>query len=119
VRLFADEGQPMARLLAQVAASTMASPSYLHQLQAALLPARQAVPNATRTTPPQALIDPLSAREREVLALLASGYSNQQIAYQLVISLNTAKRHVKHLLAKLVATNRTQAVARARDLHLL
>ena len=63
--------------------------------------------------------DPLSPREEEVLSLLAQGFSNQQIADHLVISLNTAKRHVKHLLAKLVATNRTQALARAHELHLL
>ena len=58
-------------------------------------------------------------REQEVLRLLAEGLSNQQIADQLVISLNTAKRHVKHILAKLTVTNRTQAVVRARELHLL
>ena len=50
---------------------------------------------------------------------MAAGFSNQQIADRLVISLNTAKRHVRHLLAKLTVTNRTQAVVRARELHLL
>ena len=64
-------------------------------------------------------LDPLSGREQEVLSLLVAGASNQQIADHLVISLNTAKRHVKNILAKLAATNRTQAVARARELHLL
>jgi len=61
----------------------------------------------------------LSAREMEVLALLAAGASNQEIAAHLVITLNTAKRHVKHILAKLAVTNRVQAATRARELHLL
>jgi LuxR family maltose regulon positive regulatory protein len=50
---------------------------------------------------------------------MVAGFSNRLIADRLVISLNTAKRHVKHILAKLAVTNRTQAVTRARDLHLL
>lgn len=119
VRLFAKEGEPLANLLTQVGAYTTASPRYLRQLQAAMLPIEQALPDTAASAPPQALMNPLSAREHEVLALLAAGASNQQIADQLVISLNTAKRHVKHLLAKLAATNRTQAVACARELHLL
>ena len=54
-----------------------------------------------------------------MLQLVAEGLSNQQIAEHLVLSLHTVKLHVKHLLAKLGATNRTQAVARARAFHLL
>lgn len=119
VRLFADEAEVMARLLAQVSPYTTASSRYLHTLQTAISSTRHAIPEPAQAAPPQSLIDPLSAREREVLSLLAAGSSNQQIADRLVISLNTAKRHVKHILAKLTATNRTQAVTRARDLHLL
>jgi LuxR family transcriptional regulator, maltose regulon positive regulatory protein len=65
------------------------------------------------------LVAPLSARELEVLRLLAAGEPNQAIAEQLVISLETVKRHVSHLLDKLQAANRTQAVSRARELGLL
>jgi len=120
IRLFADEGQPMTHLLAQIAAYTTVSPSYLQRIQNAFLPTHQTLlAPATRTETAQTLLDPLSAREREVLSLLADGSSNQQIADRLVISPNTAKRHVKNILAKLDATNRTQAVARARELHLL
>ncbi len=119
VRLFADEGQPMSHLLAQVAGFTTASTSYIQQIQAAITPAPNTRPDHSRTAQQQALIDPLSARELEVLHLLAAGYSNQQIADQLIISLHTAKLHVKHILARLTVTNRTQAVARARELHLL
>jgi LuxR family maltose regulon positive regulatory protein len=67
----------------------------------------------------QILIDPLSERELEVVHLLAAGASNEEIAERLVIAVGTAKRHVSNILAKLAATNRTQAVARARELGLL
>jgi LuxR family transcriptional regulator, maltose regulon positive regulatory protein len=119
LRLFADEGQPMAHLLAQISPYTTASPAYIQQIQDAIPSTRPALLGPAQPIASQALIDPLSARELEVLALLAVGLSNQQIADRLVISLNTAKRHVKHILARLAVTNRTQAVARARELHLL
>ncbi|WP_085948533.1 helix-turn-helix transcriptional regulator [Candidatus Protofrankia datiscae] len=56
-------------------------------------------------------LDELTAREREVLALIAGGASNQEIAEQLVITVGTVKTHVKHILAKLGAVNRSQAIA--------
>jgi LuxR family maltose regulon positive regulatory protein len=65
------------------------------------------------------LIEPLTEREREVLALIASGQSNQQIANQLYVSLGTVKAHTNHLFAKLGVRGRTEAVARARSLDLL
>jgi LuxR family maltose regulon positive regulatory protein len=119
VRLFSDEGQPMAHLLAQVSIYTKASPGYLQLLQAALPPTPTALPDSRQTAAIELLIEPLSTREQEVLREIAVGFSNQQIADHLVISLHTVKLHVKHILAKLTVTNRTQAVARARALHLL
>jgi LuxR family maltose regulon positive regulatory protein len=65
------------------------------------------------------LAEPLTARELEVLGLLAAGLRNQAVAEELVITLDTVKRHVTHILQKLAAANRTQAVARARELGLL
>ena len=65
------------------------------------------------------LVEPLSARELEVLRLLAEGATNRAIAKQLVVSLDTVKRHVSNLFGKLEVANRTQAVARARELGLL
>jgi LuxR family maltose regulon positive regulatory protein len=118
VRLFADEGQSMAHLLAQVAAYTSASPSYPQRLLAAISPTQDIMPDLPQEKRYQSLLDPLSVREQEVLRLLAAGFSNQQIADQLVISLHTVKLHVKHILSKLTVTNRTQAVTRARELHL-
>ena len=62
---------------------------------------------------------PLSGRELEVLRLLAVASSNQAIARELVVTVDTVKSHVTHLLGKLGAANRTQAVTRAHDLGLL
>lgn len=54
---------------------------------------------------------PLSAREREILQLLADGLSNAEVAAKLYISQETVKSHVRHILAKLEADTRTHAVA--------
>jgi len=51
--------------------------------------------------------------------MLAAGRSNQAIAGELVVTLDTVKKHVGHVLAKLGAANRTEAVARARELSLI
>jgi DNA-binding NarL/FixJ family response regulator len=55
--------------------------------------------------------DMLTGREREILQLLADGMSNADVATQLFISQETVKSHVRHILAKLEADTRTQAVA--------
>ena len=65
------------------------------------------------------LIDPLTSREQEVLRLLATGRANRDIAGELVVTIDTVKRHVTHILAKLGAVNRTQAAVRARELNLI
>ena len=65
------------------------------------------------------LVDQLTAREMEVLRLLSAGTANQAIAEELVLSLDTVKKHVGHVLDKLGAANRTEAVARARELGLI
>jgi DNA-binding NarL/FixJ family response regulator len=67
----------------------------------------------------QPLIEPLSARELEVLALLAEGLSNQEIAERLVIAPGTVKNHISNILSKLNARDRTQAVLRAQEIGLL
>ena len=65
------------------------------------------------------LVEQLTGRELEILLLLAAGKSNQRIARELVVSLDTVKKHVSHLLGKLGAANRTEAVTRARDLGVI
>ena len=71
------------------------------------------------TSAPQPLIEPLSERELEVLRLIAAGYSNQEIADRLIIAQGTVKRHINNIYGKLQVGSRTQAVAAARDLHIL
>jgi LuxR family maltose regulon positive regulatory protein len=66
-----------------------------------------------------ALPEPLSQREEEVLRLIAAGLTNREIAERLVISAETAKKHVGNICDKLGAHNRTEAAARARELGLL
>lgn len=64
-------------------------------------------------------VEPISPREREVLALMVRGLQNKEIAAQLVISERTVKFHVSSILAKLGAGNRTEAVTIALQRHLV
>jgi LuxR family transcriptional regulator, maltose regulon positive regulatory protein len=127
VRVFADEGAPMAALLARLIAAQRSGGEAaevplgcLARLERAL-GAQDAVPDAGRggSTAVPAMIEQLTSRELEVLEMLAAGRSNQAIASQLVVTLDTVKKHVSHLLGKLGAANRTEAVARARQLGLI
>jgi LuxR family maltose regulon positive regulatory protein len=115
VRVIADEGAPMHALLAQLSPARPdrrdeLDPGYLATLMGAF-----GQPDAA----PPGLAEPLTERELEVLRLLAAGRSNQRIAHELVVALDTVKKHVTHVLGKLGATNRTEAAARARQLGLI
>lgn len=68
---------------------------------------------------PRALSEPLSERELEVLALLASGRTNAEIARDLYVAVGTVKSHSGNIYRKLEAANRTEAVSRAREMNLL
>lgn len=116
VRLFIEEGQPMRQLLAASLAHGVA-PDYVTRLMQAIDPAPEAA--SAPPDPNQLLIEPLSDRELEVLALIADGLTNQAIANQLVIALSTVKKHVNNILGKLHVGNRTEATARARELNIL
>ncbi|MGB8191152.1 MAG: LuxR C-terminal-related transcriptional regulator, partial [Chitinophagaceae bacterium] len=61
----------------------------------------------------------LSKRELEILSLLAQGYSNQEIAAKLLVSVSTVKTHNQHLFEKLEVKRRTQAVEKAKRLNLI
>jgi len=128
VRVFADEGAPMATLLARLAAAQKAEsaaacdvpPGCLAKVLRAI--GGQDDPRGAgrgAAVPVPGLVEQLTARELEVLVLLAAGMPNPRIAEQLVVTLDTVKKHVSHLLGKLGAANRTEAVTRARQLGLI
>ena len=78
---------------------------------------RASLPAAERTSP--LIVEQLSGREREVLGLLAGMLSTAEVANELYISVNTVKTHVKSIYRKLAATQRGEAVRRARQLQLI
>ena len=121
IRLFVDEGPPMAHLLSEAAARGM-KPDYLSKLLAAFETQEQksgGQPLQPPVPPLQRLIEPLSQRELEVLRLIAQGLSNQEISERLFIALITVKGHNQKIFGKLQVRRRTEAVARARELGLL
>ncbi len=111
-RTFLDEGPPMAALL-QAAARRHIAPAYVGRLLAAL----GQTAGSTRTR--QALVEPLSERELEVLRLLSTDMSGPDIARELVVSLHTVRSHTKNVYAKLGVNDRRAAVRRAGELDLL
>src|SRR5579863_563897 len=135
VRIFVDEGLPMAVLLAKLheharkryrAVLTNVPLAYIERLLALLRGERvqegispAATSSASAPVPAQSLLDPLTERELEVLRLIAAGLSNRAIAARLVLALSTVKSYVNTIYGKLQVESRTQAVARARALHLL
>lgn len=83
---------------------------------AAPLPAARTPSNSTADP---ALVEPLTPRELEILASLADGWSNAEIAERHFVSVNTVKTHLRQIYGKLQVTRRVQAVTRARELGLL
>ncbi len=65
------------------------------------------------------MVESLTARELEVLRLIAEGHSNGAIAKKLVITVSAVKKHTSNIFGKLNVNSRTQAVARARQLKLI
>jgi LuxR family maltose regulon positive regulatory protein len=117
VRTFVDEGKLLGPLLRKAMDSGV-TPEYTAKLLT-VIEVEQRRPGSGRRQSASIQDSILSARELEVLRLLASGLSNKQIGARLVISLNTAKRHVHNVAEKLDAPTRTAIVARARELRLI
>jgi ATP/maltotriose-dependent transcriptional regulator MalT len=126
IRVFVDEGPPMAALLQSLigarqrghaAAASRAARDHLNRVVQAFRPTMGRPKRVAAAA--TGLIEPLTRRELEVLGFIAAGRPNQEIAEQLVVTLATVKKHTSHIFDKLGAANRTQAVARARELRLI
>ena len=119
IRIFVDEGPPMARLLYEAQTRGIA-PDYIRRLLTAFPDAEPEKTDLSKSQAPESeMIELLSGRELEVLSLMAQGLKYNQIAEQLIVSLNTIRSHTKNIYGKLGVKNRTQAIEKARDLNLL
>jgi LuxR family maltose regulon positive regulatory protein len=125
LRLFLDESERIKMVLEEYLHLQRLKPDGAdHTAAAGLLAILNRREDGQTRTQPQAaglgvLIEPLSAREIEILDLLAEGLSNREIAQRLFISTGTVKVHLKHIFNKLEVGNRTEAAARARQLSLI
>jgi LuxR family maltose regulon positive regulatory protein len=123
LRSFADLGEPMRALLGdcrlalapRADAPSRQSLAYIDRILAVFA----AAPARPQAAPVESLIEPLSPRELEVLALVAAGLSNQNIADRLIVSISTVKKHINNIYGKLDVLSRTQALKRARELGLI
>ena len=118
VRIFVDEGLPMAKLLSETAVRGI-MPSYCEKLLAAFAAEGHSIDTETSPALVQSLVDPLTKREMEILSLIATGLRNKEIAAALFVSVNTVHYHTKNLYSKLGVHSRTQAITRAKELDLL
>jgi LuxR family transcriptional regulator, maltose regulon positive regulatory protein len=124
IRLFVDEGAPMAQLLSEAAARGMA-PDYIGKLLAAFQGVTDDKGEATKLSSSimrsglSSLVEPLSQRELEILKLITQGLSNREIGERLFLALDTVKGHNHRIFDKLQVQRRTEAIARARELGLL
>ncbi|MGE5376545.1 MAG: LuxR C-terminal-related transcriptional regulator, partial [Bacteroidota bacterium] len=145
LRTFVDEGEPMRllildfkttiekqgrpnvhhlfgyanKLLAAFPDSMQAIPQSRTLAPHAQLPRMQVPGSAGVTNPNSKVIEPLTDRELEILHLIAEGHSNAEIGKRLYLALSTVKGHNLRIFNKLQVQNRTEAVARARELRLL
>jgi LuxR family transcriptional regulator, maltose regulon positive regulatory protein len=117
VRLFLDEGQPMMALLRQAQRHGIA-PNYVARLLS-LVRESEAIDTPPLAFNSNSLVEFITAREREVLHLMLNGATNREIACELIVSVNTVKKHVSNICRKLSVRSRTQAIAKARKLSLL
>ncbi len=116
-RLFLDEGEPMQALLQSLSPTLRVETqvTYLHHLLLAFVQERVSEAALGRT----ALIEPLSRQEQRVLQSLCAGQTNQEIADELVVSVNTVRTQVRSIYQKLNVKNRVEASELARQLKLL
>ncbi len=116
VRFFLQEGPSLLPLLAKARDSGI-TPGYVNMLLSIM--GQSTRDQSVQVVSSQGLVEPLSARELEVLHLLAQGCSDKQIAESLVIAPETVHKHLKNIYGKLDVHSRTSAVRRAGDLGVL
>lgn len=120
VRSFLDIGAPMQDLLTWSLETQSWSDPHLRSYAGELLSGFSSEPPVKARQPTgAALSEPLTAREMEVLRLIAKGLSNREISERLFLALSTVKGHTRIIFDKLQVQRRTEAVARARELGLL
>jgi len=102
--------------LAEAIRAAARGESFLQPSIAAKVVAEFARLTTKRSPPAQALIEPLSDREQEILALIATGATNREIGNQLFLAEGTVKNHVTNVLGKLGVRDRTQAALKAREM---
>ena len=108
-------GAELAEAIRNVASGGAAlQPSVARKVMDALARLARPAPSTAHT-----VVDKLSDREREVLVLVAQGYSNREIAERVFLAEGTVKNHVSTILQKVDARDRTQAAIKARELGLL
>ena len=119
VRVFVEEGPPMARLLIEALSRGIAK-DYVQHLLAAF-PDVEAEHHQPSGSPmgDEVWVEALSSRETDILKLIAEGLTNQEIASKLFLSLNTVKVHTRNIYGKLGVNSRTQAAAKARTFGIL
>jgi LuxR family maltose regulon positive regulatory protein len=118
LRVFLDEGTRMRDLLKTATARGLAG-SYTRRVLAAFDAPPPVVQSNVESAGSADPVQPLTTRELEILRLIAAGLRNQEIANELSISAATVKRHIANAYGKLGVAHRTEAVARANELHLL
>ncbi|MEN4013508.1 MAG: LuxR C-terminal-related transcriptional regulator [Bellilinea sp.] len=115
VRILADEGKQLLNLLKRYRSVIRVPQTYFEQILNVLIRENSASTSSYASITTRSL-NPLTRRELDILRLLAAGKSNAEIAVECVLTVNTVKKHVANILAKLEAANRTQAVSVARDM---
>ena len=113
-----DAGPGLGPLLRDLRGDRDTSQAYLPYLDSLLDACRAAFGESTQPQP-GALLDPLTPRELEIMRLICKGYSNPEIASELVVTINTIKKHTSNIYGKLGVRSRTQAIARAHELGLV